>query len=119
MDDKIYAAIGHFKGSTEVTSLVSTYRTKKSFRSACYGISFVPYVILTEKMIKKLFTECAEEDRITDDMATWDQVKKLTSNSYVWPIVTAYIKQRGYLITNKVDSLKEKTKKEVSELGGN
>ena len=69
----------------------------------CYGNAFVPYVVMTEAMIAKIF------DGDKDCMEVYEQVKKMTSNYRVWDIVTEYITQAGYLITDKVTQYKEET----------
>lgn len=45
----VYAAIGHFKDSKNITCVALTQTTKKAFMNDCYSNEFVPYVVLTEK----------------------------------------------------------------------
>lgn len=45
----VYVAIGHFKGSKNLTCVALTQVTKKAFMVDCYGNEFIPYVVLTEK----------------------------------------------------------------------
>ena len=96
----IYAAIGHWKDSKDICSIVSTQATKKDFMRDCYGNGFVPYVVLTEAIIEKIF------NGENDGMEIFEQVKKMTSNHRVWNPVTDYIKEAGYLITEKVNENK-------------
>lgn len=97
---KIYAAIGRFKDERHMTAIVLTQNTKKAFMRDCYGNGFVPYVVLTETMIDKVFAlECS--------MDVYEQVKKLTSNYRVWNNVTDYIAQCGECILDRVEELRK------------
>jgi len=104
MKMKIYATIGHWKDDKNIRSIVLTQNTKKDFMRDCYGNEFVPYVVMTEAMLDKIFNECE------DGMDVYEQVKKMTTNYRVWNIVTDYIKQAGYLITDKVAEIKNSEK---------
>ena len=66
----VYAAIGHFKGNENITCVALTQTTKKAFMNDCYGNEFVPYVVLTEKMLNKI-QSCTD---------IYEQVKKMTTN---------------------------------------
>ena len=46
----VYAAIGHFKGSENMTCVASTNATKKAFQDDLRGNEFVAYAVLTEWM---------------------------------------------------------------------
>ena len=50
----VYAAIGHFKGNENITCIALMQSSKKEFMTDCYGNEFVPYVVLTEKMLNKI-----------------------------------------------------------------
>lgn len=100
MTRKIYAAIGHFKDSTNITSVVLDQNTKKDFMRDCYGNAFVPYVVMTETMLDKILV-------CEDGMEVYEQVKKMTTNYRVWNEVTDFLTQASYLITDKVKELKE------------
>ena len=95
---KAYAAIGHFKDNKNLTSVALTASTKKSFMQDCYGNEFVPYVVITESMLKKLL-DC-------DCMGLFDQVKKLTTNYRVWNDVCEYIEQCGDILADKMETEK-------------
>lgn len=97
---KVYAAIGHFKGSENIQSIAMTQRTKKEFMTDCYGNEFVPYVVLTEKMIAKI-------QAATYEMDVFEQVKKMTSNYRVWGTVTDYLLECMDILTEKVAAAKE------------
>lgn len=98
---KIYAAIGHFKDSKNITSVVFEQNTKKDFMRDCYGNEFVPFVVLAETMLDKIFTlECS--------MDLYEQVKKMTSNYRVWDDVADYLADCGDIISGKVNEIKER-----------
>ena len=100
MSSKIYAAIGHFKDSKNMTSVVFEQNTKKDFMRDCYGNEFVPYVVMTEAMLNKIFAcECS--------MDVYEQVKKMTTNYRVWNDVTDYLTGCGDMIDDKVKAIKE------------
>lgn len=96
---KVYAAIGHFKDSKNMTCVAMTQRTKKDFMTDCYGNEFVPYVVITEKMLNKLLDSNAE-------LTVWDQVKRMTTNYRVWNDVTEYIVQCGDILEEKFNAAK-------------
>jgi hypothetical protein len=104
---KIYVAIGHFKDDKNICSVVLEQHTKKDFMTDCYANGFAPYVVLTEKMLDRIFNKCES------GMEVYEQVTKMTSNYRVWNIVTDYLTQAGYLIT---DEIKEMTGREISEI---
>ena len=93
---RVYAAIGHFKGSKNMTSVAMTHNTKKGFITDLHGNEFVPYIVITEKMLKKLFT-CD---------SVFEQVKKMTSNYRIWNDVCDYIGQCGDILEEKNGSSK-------------
>jgi len=93
---RVYAAIGHFKGEKNITSIVMTQTTKKAFMTDCYGNEFVPYIVITEPMLEKLI-DCED---------IFSQVKKMTSNYRVWNNVTDYIEQCIDIILEKVKNAK-------------
>lgn len=51
---KVYAAIGHWKGSENVTSVAEQQLSKRDFLRDLRGNEFVPYVVITEGMMKRL-----------------------------------------------------------------
>ena len=63
---------------------------------------FTPYVVMTEAIMEKVFNENASRYEI------FEQVKKMTTNYRVWGVVTDYIRNAGYLITDRIDRLKER-----------
>lgn len=71
--------------------------------SACgaseYGNEFVPYVVLTEKMLNKI-------QACTYSMDIFNQVAKMTTNYRVWEKVTDYLVQCFDIITDKVENAK-------------
>ena len=48
-----YLAIGHFKENKNITCVASKSYTLKEFRKDLCGNGFIPYVVITEKMMKK------------------------------------------------------------------
>lgn len=50
---KKYLAIGHFKENKNMTCVVMQSDTMKSFREDLSGNEFIPYIVVTEKMMKK------------------------------------------------------------------
>lgn len=64
-----------------------------------YGNEFVPYVVLTEKMLNKI-------QACTYSMDIFDQVAKMTTNYRVWEKVTDYLVQCFDIITDKVENAK-------------
>lgn len=98
---KIYAAIGHFKGNENITTIAGEQTTKKAFMADCYGNEFVPYVVITENMLEKLLG-------CSDSLEIFEQVKKMTSNYRVWTEITDYIEQCADIIAKKVKTTKER-----------
>lgn len=96
---KKYIAIGHFKDSKNVTSVVIPQVTKKAAVSDCYGNAFVPYVVLTEKTFKNL--------PLNDDLEVFYLVKKMTTNYRIWGIVTDYLTECADLIIEKLNNAEE------------
>lgn len=92
----VYAAIGHFKDSKNITCVALTQATKKAFMNDCYGNEFVPYVVLTEKMLSK----------IQSSADIYEQVKKMTTNYRVWNDVADYLTECLDIITDKVENAK-------------
>lgn len=95
----VYAAIGHFKGNENITCIALMQSSKKEFMTDCYGNEFVPYVVLTEKMLNKI-------QACTYSMDIFDQVAKMTTNYRVWEKVTDYLVQCFDIITDKVENAK-------------
>lgn len=92
----VYAAIGHFKDGKNITCVALTQTTKKAFMNDCYSNEFVPYVVLTEKMLSKIQSS-------TD---IYEQVKKMTTNYRVWNDVADYLTECLDIITDKVENAK-------------
>lgn len=92
----VYVAIGHFKGSKNLTCVALTQVTKKAFMVDCYGNEFIPYVVLTEKMLDKI--------QSCDDI--FAQVKKMTTNYRVWNDVTDYLTNCFDIIADKANTAK-------------
>lgn len=65
----------------------------------CYGNEFVPYVVLTEKMLNKI-------QACTYSMDIFNQVAKMTTNYCVWKKVTDYLVQCSDIIADKVENAK-------------
>lgn len=95
----VYAAIGHFKGNENITCIALMQSSKKEFMTDCYGNEFVPYVVLTEKMLNKI-RAC------TYSMDIFNQVAKMTTNYRVWEKVTDYLVQCSDIIADKVENAK-------------
>ena len=96
MANKIYAAIGHWKGNKDIHCVTLTQNTKKDFMADCVGNGLVAYLVLTEDTINKLTAENIS------NMEIFEQVRKMTTNYRVWNIVTDFIAQAGYIITEQV-----------------
>ncbi|MFR4067394.1 MAG: hypothetical protein ACLT1T_00135 [Oscillospiraceae bacterium] len=92
----VYAAIGHFKGNENITCIALMQSSKKEFMTDCYGNEFVPYVVLTEKMLNK----------IQSSADIYEQVKKMTTNYRVWNDVADYLTECLDIITDKVENAK-------------
>ena len=92
----VYAPIGHFKDSKNITAVALTQTTKKAFMNDCYSNEFVPYVVLTEKMLSK----------IQSSADIYEQVKKMTTNYRVWNDVADYLTECLDIITDKVEDAK-------------
>lgn len=90
---KIYAAIGHFKGSKNITSVVYNQNTKNDFMKDLHANDFVAYVVMTEKVLDKVLSG--------DCFSIYEQVKKMTSNYRVWNEVTDYIEQCADILDSK------------------
>ena len=90
-----YAAIGHFKGSENMTCISSTQNTKADFIRDLRGNEFVPFVVITDKMFETLSG--------LDGMDIFNQVQKMTSNYRIWNDVTEYIEQCLDIIENKMN----------------
>jgi hypothetical protein len=93
-----YLAIGHFKENKNITCVVSKSNTLKEFRKDLCGNEFIPYVVITEKMMKKISE--------LDCMDLFDQVKKMTSNYRVWNDVADYIEQCCDIMQEKFELAK-------------
>ena len=92
----VYAAIGHFKGNENITCIALMQSSKKEFMTDCYGNEFVPYVVLTEKMLNKI-QACTY---------SYEQVKKMTTNYRVWNNVADYLTECLNIIADKVENAK-------------
>ena len=92
----VYAAIGHFKGNENITCIALMQSSKKEFMNDCYSNEFVPYVVLTEKMLSK----------IQSSADIYEQVKKMTTNYRVWNDVADYLTECLDIITDKVENAK-------------
>ncbi len=97
----VYAAIGHFKGSENMTCVASTNATKKAFQDDLRGNEFVAYAVLTEWMFGRLMS--------LKDFELYEQVKKLTSNYRKWNDLTDYIEQCSDIIASTSFRRPEKT----------
>ncbi len=95
---KVYAAIGHWKDSENVTSVAEQQLSKKDFLQDLRGNEFVPYVVITEGMMKRLVALTNE------DFGLYDQVKKMTTNYRVWDVVTDYLEQCFDILCDKISA---------------
>lgn len=95
---KVYAAIGHFKKSENITSVAMKENNRKSFEQNLRGNEFVPYVVITEKMHEKL-SQC-------DGLELFEQVKKMTTNYRVWNDCVDYLEECFDILTNKMEQEK-------------
>ncbi len=105
---RTYAAIGHFKGSKNTTSVASDQTTKRAFTEECRGNSFVPYVVITETMFNRL-------NACKDSFEIYEVVKKMTSNYRVWDDVTDYLEQHIDIIKSKMNVVKAEQEQEIGE----
>lgn len=92
--ERVYVAIGHFKGTENITCLVGNQATKKLFQDDLIRNGFVAYVVLTEQMVKRLM--------LLEGIDRYNQVKRLTSNYRKWNEVTDYIAQCSDIIVSKM-----------------
>ena len=95
----VYAAIGHFKDSDNITCVAMTNLTKKDFQTDLRGNEFVAYAVLTEWMFDRLMS--------LDSWDRYEQVKKLTSNYRKWNELADYIDQCGDIIAAKMQAARE------------
>ena len=91
---KKYAAIGHWKDNDNMTSIAAAQNTKADFVTDLRANGFVPYVVITEGMMKKIAT--------ADDV--YDIVKKMTTNYHVWNDVADYLEQCFDILEDKVNT---------------
>ena len=91
---KKYAAIGHWKGTEDMTSIAAAQNTKADFVSDLRANGFVPYVVITEGMMEKLGA--------ADDV--YDLVKKMTTNYRVWNDVADCLDQCFDILKDKVSA---------------
>lgn len=81
------------------TFSVSMRSVRAAHTVLCYGNEFVPYVVLTEKMLNKI-------QACTYSMDIFNQVAKMTTNYRVWEKVTDYLVQCSDIIADKVENAK-------------
>lgn len=91
-----YIAIGHWKASRYISSIVTTQNTMRDFREDLKRNEFIPYIVMTEKR----FNEIIELDRYD----IFQEVKKMTTNYRKWDIVTEYICQCCDIIQEQCNS---------------
>lgn len=84
---KKYLAIGHFKGSENMTSVAELCNSRDSFKSDLRGNAFVAYAIISESKMEAL------KASIEDPLKLFDEAKKLTSNYRIWNDLCDYIEQ--------------------------
>lgn len=77
----------------------SYYNAEMRECAVAYGNEFVPYVVLTEKMLNKI-------QACTYSMDIFNQVAKMTTNYRVWEKVTDYLVQCSDIIADKVENAK-------------
>lgn len=87
---KRYLAIGHFKENKNMTSIFDDTNSIKSFRKDLAGNGFVPYVIITEKMMNKIVN--------LDSFDLFEQVSKMTTNHRKWDEIADYIEQHSNIM---------------------
>lgn len=97
---KVYGAIGHWKKSENITSIAEHQQSKAAFITDCHGNAFVPYIVITEPMLKKLLDE-------NSALTLFEQVTRMTTNYRVWNIVCDYIEQCGYILEEKFNAAKQ------------
>ena len=95
---KVYAAIGHFRKSKNITSVAMKTTTKKDFVQNLYGNEFVPYIVITEQMFEKL-GKC-------DSWELFKQVKKMTTNYRIQGDVTEYLEQCFDILADRINDEK-------------
>lgn len=95
----VYAAIGHFKGSENITCVASANATKRAFQNDLRGNEFVAYAVLTEWMFGELMT--------LEGFELYKQVQKLTSNYRRWDDLMDYIEQCSDIIADKMQAARE------------
>lgn len=97
---KTYAAIGHFKDCTYMTSVAMQCSSVKNFRENLMGNEFVAYAIISEKKLETLKTK--------DSFELWDEVKKLTTNYRKWNDLCDYFEQCMDMLEERFEAEKER-----------
>lgn len=93
----VYAAIGHFKGSKNITCVTMKDYTRKSFEQNLRGNEFVAYAVITEKKLEEL-------KKVSDSYDMFNEAKKLTSNYRLWDDLTDYLDQCLDIVEEKMNS---------------
>lgn len=93
-----YLAIGHFKGSENMTSVALQAKTVKNFKEDLSGNEFVAWAIITEKKMETL------KSTLYNSFGLWDEVKKLTGNYRKWNDLCDYIGQCFDIMEEKMEN---------------
>lgn len=88
-----YIAVGHWAGSTNISSIVGSNDTMKDFRHDCKANGFIAYIVMKEDKFNNI-----KDDR---DLI-YETVKKSTSNYRKWNIVTEYLTECSYIVEEKL-----------------
>lgn len=94
---KKYIAIGHYKNNENITCVACSARTLQDFKKDLKSNDFIPFVSITEKMLKRISA--------LEGYDLFEQVKRMTSNYRVWEDVTEYIEQCFDIMLKRINSI--------------
>lgn len=94
---KKYIAIGHFKGSENMTSVAMACTSRKNFEANLKGNEFVAWAVIGDRKMEAL------RSNIDDSFGLWDEVKKLTGNYRKWNDLCDYIGQCFDIMEEKLE----------------
>ena len=92
-----YIAIGHWKGSGNVTCVSTFGLSIKDFQGTLSVNGFVSYVVMTEERFNRV--------KDMDSFDLFETVKKMTTNYRVWAVVTDYILQCSDVIEERLSKV--------------
>lgn len=96
---KKYIAIGHFKGSENITSVAMGCTSRKNFVDNLKGNEFIAWAVMGERKLNAL------RKNIDDYFGLWEEVKKLTGNYRRWEDLCDYIGQCFDIMEEKIEKV--------------